>query len=57
MRWKYCVQFNHGKVLAKSFDNPTDMWRYADKVKEYCRHKHWDIDSEAQIRRQWFERG
>lgn len=57
MKWKFNVEYNHGKVLSKLFDTATEMHAYKDKVTEFCRMKYFCTDGVAQIRRTWFERG
>jgi len=57
MKWKFNVEYKHGKVLVKTFDTPTEMHQYKDKITGFCRDKYFVKGGEAQIKRTWFERG
>lgn len=56
MKWRYCVEFTNRKVLTKDFDTATEMYKYADKIKQFCFDKSFLKDGKAEIRRFWFER-
>lgn len=57
MKWKLNVEYTHGTVMSKTFDTATEMYKYKDKITEFCRNKYFLTDGVAGIRRTWFERG